>query len=76
MSKLEAETEENKVPEVFERDQEVTDVYDVPIQHMEENMGVLQAAWRYRRLAFYCFLASLTAGLDGYQGESSIVLRN
>jgi len=72
MSIHEVETEETKGPEFYERHQVVTDTNDVPIQHMEENMGVLQAAWRYRRLAFFCFIASLTAALDGYQGNASI----
>jgi hypothetical protein len=42
----------------------------VPAQRMaEDDLGVLRAAWRYRRIGFFCFLASLTAALDGYQGE-------
>lgn len=42
----------------------------VPIQLMAvDKLSVWQAVWLYKRIGLFCFLASLTASLDGYQGE-------
>lgn len=37
-----------------------------------DKLTPFQAAWRYRRIGAFCFLAAFSAGLDGFQGEFSI----
>lgn len=34
-----------------------------------DKLTPFQAAWRFRRIGFFCFLAAFSASLDGYQGE-------
>lgn len=43
----------------------------VPVQRLSDDDGlsVWAALIRYRRLGFFCFLAGLTAALDGFQGK-------
>lgn len=40
----------------------------IQIQALDK-LTPFQAAWRYRRIGFFCFLAAFSAALDGFQGE-------
>lgn len=47
---------------------------EVPVQRLaDDQLSVWQALKLYKRAAAFCFLAALTASLDGYQGESRLV---
>lgn len=42
----------------------------IPVQRLsDDQLSVWQALKLYKRAAAFCFLAALTASLDGYQGE-------
>lgn len=35
-----------------------------------DKLSVWKAAWLYRKIGMFCFLAAFSASLDGYQGSS------
>ena len=49
----------------------VKEAYHEPLAQVlaTDGLSVRQAAWAYRKIGLFCFLAAFTASLDGYQAQ-------